>query len=94
MTTIAAAEQTATPQDTTHAVIAAARDHVARMIHTPNWQERLTPEARRLAVAVLNHNAAESAVTCVTCGAEWPNHYPTCPQIRPVRNEHAAAVTP
>lgn len=34
-------------------VLAAARDLANRMQITPRWQERLTPEARRLVEAVL-----------------------------------------
>lgn len=39
-------------QPTAEAVIAAARDLARRYRHTPDWDERLTPEARRLVEAV------------------------------------------
>jgi hypothetical protein len=43
---------------TAEAVITAAADLAARYQITPRWQERLTPEARRLVEAVLAHKQA------------------------------------
>ena len=55
----------------------AARDLARRYQLTPQWQDRLTPEARRLVEAVLVHDRA--AVTCLSCGAEFGQpHLPGC----------------
>jgi hypothetical protein len=43
------------------AVVSAARDHADRMRITPNWQERLTREARRVVEAVEALEQAEAA---------------------------------
>ena len=43
---------------TEEAVVAAAEQLAARYTLTPRWQERLTPEARRLVEAVLEHKQA------------------------------------
>lgn len=54
------------------------------------WEDR-TPA---VFVAVALQRCADdlrAAVTCVSCGAEWPNHYSTCEFIRPVRDELAVA---
>ncbi len=49
--------------DPTRAVVEAARDLAARYQITPRWQERLTPEARRLVEAVIEHERAAAGVT-------------------------------
>ncbi len=41
---------------------------------------------------VLRDVAVRAAVTCVSCGAEWPNHTSDCEFIRPVRDELRTAV--
>jgi hypothetical protein len=87
MTTITPDEQIVAPPDTAQAVIAAARDLARRYQLTPRWAERLTPQAVALVEAVHAHDRAAAAVTCVSCGAEWPGHYPDCEFIRPVRDE-------
>lgn len=48
-----------TEGDTAWAVLAAARDLAYRYRITPRWQERLTPEARRLVEAVLELERVE-----------------------------------
>lgn len=59
---------------------AAARARADRYRHTPRWWERLTPESVRFVRAVDAYDRA--AVTCLSCGAEWPNHYADCEFIR------------
>ena len=63
MPTIAAGEQIVAPPDTAQAVITAARQLATRYQHTPGWVERLTPEARRLVQAVIEHDRATAEVT-------------------------------
>jgi hypothetical protein len=67
------------PLDTTSEVIAAARDLARRYTLTPRWSDRLIPEAVRLVAAVTAHDRPRSAVTCLSCGAEWgQQHLPGC----------------
>lgn len=60
----------------------AARARADRYRHTPRWWERLTPEAVRFVQAVDAYDRA--AVTCLSCGAEWPSHYANCEFVRGV----------
>lgn len=49
------------PADTTQAVVDAARALARRMKHTPNWEERLLPQARALVEAVDAHDQAATS---------------------------------
>ena len=51
---------TAAERDAMWEVLSRARDLAARYRHTPDWQERLTPEARRLVEAVLELDRASA----------------------------------
>jgi hypothetical protein len=54
------------------------------------WEDR-TPGV--FVASALQRCAADlrAVVTCLSCGAEWPNHYAHCEFVRSVRDELAVA---